>query len=261
MEYIYGPVSSWRLGSSLGIDLLSQRHRICTFDCIYCQLGKGPHYEIERKVYVPTRNIIKELEMLSLTQREVLPQIDYVTLSGRGEPTLAENLGEVIKAIKAIRKEPVAVLTNASLIIKDKIRAELSLADFVSVKLDASSEESFELLNKPAPGIKFAESIDGIKQFRKEYGGRFGLQLMFIAQNKDNAPGLAELAFEINPAEVQINTPLRPCPTKPLSKEEISVIKGYFKGLNVVSVYDAKHKDVKPINLEDTLKRRGTGKW
>ncbi len=252
MEYIYGPVSSWRLGSSLGIDLLSQRHRICTFDCIYCQLGKGKRFASSRKVYVPTHKIIKELEMVSLPQ-----PINYLTLSGRGEPTLAENLGETITAIKAIRKEPVAVLTNASLITNDKVRAELSLADFVSVKLDASSEESFELLNKPAPGIKFAQIRQGIKQFKKEYGGIFGLQIMFIAQNKDNVSELAELAFELNPDEVQINTPLRPCPIKPLSKEEISMIKGYFKGLNVVSVYDRTPKEIEPINAEDTLRRRG----
>lgn len=257
MDYIYGPVSSWRLGSSLGIDLLSQKKRICPFGCIYCQLGKSLHYEIERKVYVPTHEIIKELEMVDLTQ-----QIDYVTLSGCGEPTLAQNLGEVITAIKKIRKEPVAVLTNGSLIIKDEIREELSLADFVSVKLDASTQELFELINKPAPGIKFAEILQGIKQFRKEYSGKFGLQIMFIAQNKDNASELADLAFEFNPDEVQINTPLRPCEIKPLSKEEISVIKKYFQGrlaslLNIVSVYDAKRKEIEPINAEDTLKRRG----
>ncbi|MFH1563037.1 MAG: radical SAM protein [Nitrospirota bacterium] len=251
MKYIYGPVSSWRLGSSLGIDLLSQKKRICTFDCIYCQLGRERDYEIERKVYVPTREVIEELERLPQTG------IDYITLSGRGEPTLAQNLGEAIKAIKVIRKEPVAVLTNASLIIKDEIRKELSLADFVSVKLDASSRESYELINKPAPGIKFEAIINGIKQFRKEYRGRFGLQIMFIGQNKANATELAKLAFEINPDEVQLNTPLRPCETKPLFKEEISLIEGYFKGLNVVSVYDGKHKDVRPISLKDTSKRRG----
>ena len=93
-KYIYGPVPSWRLGSSLGIDLLSQEKKICNFDCIYCQIGKTESYTAERKVYIPVKKVIDELKFVPLVN------IDYITLSGRGEPTLAKNLGEVIDAIK-----------------------------------------------------------------------------------------------------------------------------------------------------------------
>lgn len=250
-KYIYGPVPSWRLGSSLGIDLLSCEDKICSFDCTYCQIGRTSSYITEREVYVPAEAVIEELKALPETQ------IDYITFSGRGEPTLAKNLGEAIKAVRALRKEPIAVLTNSSLMDKKEVREELSLADFVAVKLDGASEKSVELINKPAPGIGFEAIFNGLKEFRREYGGQLALQIMFIDENKEDAGKLAELCAKIRPDEVQINTPLRPCGVKPLSREEILKVKGYFKGMRVVSVYDAEHKEVRPLSPDDTLKRRG----
>ena len=250
-KYIYGPVPSWRLGSSLGIDLLSQKDKVCNFDCIYCQLGKNPGYTQKRKLYVPTENILKELNMLPKIH------IDYITFSGRGEPTLAINLGETIKAIKELRKEPIAILTNSSLIDRKEIRRELFLADFVALKLDAYSQDSLEKINRTSPGIRFENIFNGIKEFRKEYTGKLALQIMLINENKDGASKLAELAHQIQPDEVQINTPLRPCPVKPLSLSYIVRIKRHFEGLNIVSIYDAEHKKVTPISTKDTLRRRG----
>ena len=100
-KYIYGPVSSWRLGRSLGVDPLSQKNKICTFDCIYCQVGRAKPSQVQRKIYVPTKDIIQEIKNL--------PKIkaDYITFSGKGEPTLAKNLGILIKQIKKIRKAEV----------------------------------------------------------------------------------------------------------------------------------------------------------
>jgi len=261
-KYIYGPVVSWRLGSSLGIDLLSQEEKICNFDCIYCQLGLTKKHSIERKIYVPIQEVIEELERLPEAQ------IDYITFSGRGEPTLAENLGQAIKAIKLIRKVPVAVLTNSSLMDKENVRKELALADFVIAKLDAYSPESLQTINRPTKDIEFASILDGIREFRKEYEGKLALQIMFIEKNKDNVNKLSYLTNYIKPDEVQINTPLRSCNIKPLSKEEILKIKETFnsackggflrKEINVISVYDERVlKDVLPVSDEDTLKRRG----
>ncbi len=261
-KYIYGPVPSWRLGSSLGIDLLSQEEKICNFDCIYCQLGQTKKHTIERKIYVPLEKVIKELE--------ALPNVglDYITFSGRGEPTLAENLGEAIKAIKLIRKVPVAVLTNSSLMDKENVRNELSLADFVIAKLDAYSPESLQAINNPHYDIEFASIIDGIKEFKRSYQGKLALQIMFIDKNKSDVNKLIYLTNYIKPEEVQINTPLRPCNIKLLSKEEIFKIKksftatckGEFCGreLNIISVYDERVlKNVLPVSNVDTLKRRG----
>lgn len=252
-KYIYGPVPSWRLGSSLGIDLLSQDDKICTFDCLYCQLGRFSEYKTKRGVFVSTEKVIDEIKLLPDLK------IDYLTFSGRGEPTLALNLGRTIKALREIRKEPVAVLSNSSLIDDENVRKELALADYVSLKLDAYSESSLKEINRPDEKIKFNTILEGIKEFRKEFKGKLALQIMFLKENKDQAVKFIELAKDIKPDEIQVNTPLRPCGVMPLSKEEIEAIKEDFKKLPVelVSVYDKEVKKVSSISRKDTLKRRG----
>ena len=102
-RYIYGPVSSWRLGRSLGVDPISAKEKICTFDCVYCQLGRTKTFSSERREFVRIKDVIHEIQTLPL------PPIDYITFSGAGEPTLAKNLGGMIKAVKKIRKEKVLV--------------------------------------------------------------------------------------------------------------------------------------------------------
>lgn len=252
LKYVYGPVPSWRLGSSLGIDPLSLQDKVCTFDCIYCQLGETGSFSLEREVYVPVESLLEEISSLP----EI--EIDYITFSGRGEPTLAKNLGEMISLVKKLRKEKVAVITNSSLIDREDVVKDLLQADFVMAKLDAFSQESLEVINRPVKQIGFETIFNGIKKFRSVYQGKLALQIMFVEENKNNAKELAELAREIDPDEVQVNTPLRPCGVSPLSKEEIYRIKGYFEGMNTISVYDVnKEKTVRPIGGEDTLKRRG----
>jgi wyosine [tRNA(Phe)-imidazoG37] synthetase (radical SAM superfamily) len=259
-KYLYGPVSSWRLGSSLGIDLISRDKKVCVFDCVYCQLTGTSAKTRKRKIFVPTEKIVEEIKMLTPDL-----SIDYITFSGRGEPTLAKNLGEIIRQIRILRKERIAVITNSALMWDKSIRAELALSDFVMAKLDASNQKSFEKINGPVEGIRFVDVYEGIKSFHKEYDTKLAVQTMFFGMNKNEYKKLAELSFEIDPDEIQINTPLRPCGVKPLSKEEIADIKGYFieygKGIDshvkIVSVYDAEHKDVAPLSREETLRRRG----
>ena len=200
---------------------------------------------------VSTEEIIQEIKLLPDVQ------IDYITFSGRGEPTLAKNFGDAVKAVKAIRKEKIAVLTNSSLMGEEKVREELSGADFVCLKLDASDEETFRRINMPAEGIRLEDILAGIRKFKKEYHGRLALQMMFLENNKQGAREMANLAREISPDEVQINTPLRPCGAAPLSQSEMREIKKLFAGLYVVSAYEAAHKKVTPISTEDTLRRRG----
>ncbi|MDD5503807.1 MAG: radical SAM protein [Candidatus Omnitrophica bacterium] len=255
-QYIYGPVPSWRLGSSLGIDLLSQAEKICNFDCLYCQIGQVKEYASERKVYVPVKAVIEELQKLPETN------IDYITFSGRGEPTLAANLGEGIKAVKLIRKEPVAVLTNGSLMGMDEVRKEIISADFVVAKLDAHSPESLQSINRPVKGVEFGNIVEGIKVFRKSYKGKLALQMMLIDNNRNDVNKLIYLANYIKPDEVQVNTPLRQCSVRALSKEDIFKIKNNFldacAGIQVVSVFDERDgKDIVSLSDEDTLKRRG----
>jgi wyosine [tRNA(Phe)-imidazoG37] synthetase (radical SAM superfamily) len=223
-EYIYGPVYSWRLGSSLGIDPISQENKVCSFDCIYCQIGKTKNLSCQRQIYVPIDKVINEINKL--------PQldIDYITFAGRGEPTLAKNLGDMIKEVKELNIAKTAILTNSSLIYTEDLRKELLLADFVIAKLDAGSQKMLEKINQPVKGISFNMILAGIKRFKSEYKGKFALQIMFTEENQDNAQNIAEIAEEINPDEVQLNTPLRPCTVKSLTKDRLQEIKKYFKG-------------------------------
>ncbi len=249
-RYIYGPVSSWRLGSSLGIDLISRKEKVCSFDCIYCQLGRARVVTTKRRVFVATAKIIKEIKSLPPLK------IDYITFSGTGEPTLAKNLGQAIRAIKRIRKEKVAVLTNSSLMHRKDVQKDLSLADFVIVKLDAHSQDLFAKINQPVETIKLDEVIKAIRRFKKSFRGRLALQIMFVKENKEYAKQIASVAKDIKPDEVQINTPLRPCGVRPLCKKKLDKIKRYFRGINCISVYDRKRKKVNPISKKATLKRR-----
>ncbi len=250
-KYIYGPVPSWRLGSSLGIDPLSEKVKICDFDCIYCQIGKTKTFAKERRVFVPTAKIIEEIKSIPAIR------IDYITFSGRGEPTLAKNLGRMIKAIKKIRKEKIAVLTNSSLIYREDVQKDLLLADFVMAKLDVHSQDQFIMINQPMKAMKLKIIIKGIKGFKAKFRGKLALQIMFIDENKKYAKLISEIARKINPDEVQLNTPLRPSGVRPLPRKELAAIKQYFKGMNCISVYESEKKKVKPISKKETLRRRG----
>jgi len=251
LKYLYGPVFSWRLGISLGIDPISDREKICSFNCIYCQLGETKNLTSERKIYVSTDEIVEEIRSLPKIK------IDYLTFSGRGEPTLAKNLGEIIRKIKGLRNEKIAVITNGSLLFREDVVEDLLATDVVLVKLDASSQKLLTTINRPIKELTFDLILAGIKRFRKVYKNKFALQMMFVDANKNYAVELAQLAREIKPDEIQINTPLRPCKVKPLPKEEIDKIKKYFFDMNYISVYDVEKKAVEPLSTKATLKRRG----
>ncbi|MBI4846073.1 MAG: radical SAM protein [Candidatus Omnitrophica bacterium] len=250
-KYIYGPVSSWRLGSSLGVDPISQDKKVCGFDCVYCQIGRLPADASKRRCFVRTGQIIKEIKQLPDAH------IDYITFSGKGEPTMAKNLGALIQGVKKIRREPVAVITNASLLNDRQVRKDLSQADFVMAKLDACSRELFEKVNHPDVSIGFEKILQGIKKFSKGFKGRFALQIMFVKENKGYAGEIALLAKEIMPDEVQINTPLRKSKAKPLSRKTIRQIKKFFKPMRVVCVYEGKKVKAPMLDIRSTLKRRG----
>ncbi len=250
-RYIYGPVYSWRLGVSLGIDAISQKDKICNFDCRYCQLGKTTIFSNTRKIYIKETDLINEIKRLPSLN------IDYITFSGRGEPTLAKNLGTLIKAIKSIRPEKIAIITNSTLLGQKDVIKDLSNVDLVVAKLDAFDQESLENINQPMNGITFKEIITGLIKFRSRYAHKLALQIMFIKDNIKHADKLAALAEDIKPDVIQINTPLRKSPVKPLSRKELDEIKKYFCSFNIISVYDVHKKEIKPISTKNTLIRRG----
>ncbi|MBI5415947.1 MAG: radical SAM protein [Candidatus Omnitrophica bacterium] len=253
LKYIYGPVYSWRLGMSLGIDPLtpSGKRKVCNFDCPYCQLGRTVKFHTEREEFVPVDAVISEIKTLPAAR------IDHYTFSGRGEPTLAQNLGEMIRAVREATGGRVAVITNAGLIDREDVRRDLVLADLVLAKLDAYDQGSFRQMDIPDDGIDFDRVVRGLKTFRGNFAGKLALQVMFVEENKHCAARIAGIARAINPDEVQINTPLRPGGMSPLGREELMGLKTYFKGLPAVCVYEAQRKTVEPFDERATVLRHG----
>ncbi len=205
---IYGPVSSWRLGTSLGVDLLCV-DSICSFECVYCQLGKINRVTTKRGVFVETEEVIGDLEQAEWQRSDV------ITISGSGEPTLAANLGEVIFAIKHLTGKPVVVLTNSTLLSDSEVREEISQADKIFCKLDAWSDDVLRRVDRPAKGISLDSIVTGIAALRDEFTGFLALQTMILRSPSDEEiEVLSGIVRKIRPDEVQLNLPKRPIPAE-----------------------------------------------
>lgn len=202
---IYGPVRSWRVGLSLGVDLLCV-DSVCSFRCNYCQLGKINVHTAGRRIYVPTEKVMCDLRASAWREAEV------VTFSGSGEPTLAANLGEAIRRVKGFTAKPALVLTNATTLGDAEVRRDLREADRVFCKLDAVDDHTLRMINRPVEGITMRGIVEGIKTFRAEYGGHLAIQIMLQRLHRKLIGPLARLVSEIGPDEVQLGVPARPIP-------------------------------------------------
>jgi wyosine [tRNA(Phe)-imidazoG37] synthetase (radical SAM superfamily) len=253
-KHIYGPVYSWRLGFSLGIDPLTTEKKYCSYNCTYCQLGNAEQLCFERRVFVPTSAIVNEVRALPADC-----QIDHLTLSGNGEPTLATNLGDIIKALRKVRPERIAVITNSSTVMQPDVRADLCLSDVVLFKIEAPDQEVFQKISKAPDSLKLARIVEGIQLLKRTYKGKLVIQTMMTEDNMAHAAALAKLIRTIGPDEVQLNTPLRPSPVRPLSEAEMLEVKKPFveQGLSVLSVYEEEKRPYRPFDDAATEKRHG----
>jgi wyosine [tRNA(Phe)-imidazoG37] synthetase (radical SAM superfamily) len=153
VSLVYGPVPSWRLGRSLGVDPVSTPSKTCSFDCIYCQLGRTRHPLKERQVFVQPSQLRQQITEIRDTP------IDYVTFSGVAEPTLAANLGELVAVVRKRFVQPVAILTNSSLMKRGDVRQDLALFDVVVAKVDAPNERLYQQINRPFVDYNLAEVL------------------------------------------------------------------------------------------------------
>ena len=227
-RYVYGPVPSRRLGRSLGIDLVP--FKTCTYDCVYCQLGRTTNKTLERKQYVAVEEILAELEW-RLAEAD-LP--DYITLAGSGEPTLNSGIGDLIGKIKGLTDIPVAVLTNGSLLWMGEVQEELMLADLVIPSLDAGDEHLFRYVNRPHRDLSFERMTDGLAAFTKRFPGKVWLEVLLLAGvtgMPSEAMKIAAFARRIGALRVQLNTASRP-PAEdfavPLSIDQMRALNGCF---------------------------------
>jgi wyosine [tRNA(Phe)-imidazoG37] synthetase (radical SAM superfamily) len=227
-QYIYGPVLSRRLGRSLGVDLVP--YKTCTYDCIYCHLGRTTNKTVERKEYVAVDAVFEELKR----KLDEGPAPDYISLAGSGEPTLNSRIGHLIEKIKKLTSIPVVVLTNASLLWMPKVRAALMNADLVIPSLDAGDESLFQHVNRPHKKIAFQSMVDGLAEFTEKFHGAIWLEVFLIAGMTGlpfEAVKIAALTERIRPQRVQLNTVCRP-PAEdfafPLSNAQMQILRTMF---------------------------------
>lgn len=205
---VYGPVKSWRFGESLGIDPIFQTS-ICSFNCIYCQLGEIQKITRDFKNYVSTEIVLNDLKEII----EKDNKIDVITYSGSGEPSLAKNLGEMVEGIRKIVPDiPQFILTNATELGKKEVQENLKILDKVIIKWDTPTEEIFQKFNRPAAGVTLESLIDGILDFKKTYKGSIEVQSMFLPLNNKEVETYANFVKLISPELIQLNTPKRPYP-------------------------------------------------
>jgi wyosine [tRNA(Phe)-imidazoG37] synthetase (radical SAM superfamily) len=251
---VYGPIASWRLGSSLGVDLLCTEGKTCNLDCVYCQLGPSTHKETQRKKYISLDKLRADLNGAKGVAA------DWVVFSGMGEPTLAANLGAAIEVARDTLGKPVAVITNGTLLMNDRVRQELALADMVIVKLDASQDKVFQEINRPAPGLSMNQVISGLQYFRLEYKGKLAVEAMLVEANKQDAYNISYTAKVLMVDQVQLNTPLRASACSPLTKAELSDLRTskFWNTNNLIMVYDAALPQVTPLDEAETELRHPT---
>ena len=213
MGYIYGPVPSRRLGSSLGIDPVPMK--TCNWNCVYCQLGRTSRLVRQRRPYVPATELLGELEERLTAHRR--GEIDWVTIVGSGEPTLNSEIGPLIEGVKRLTTIPVAVITNGSLLSDEEVRRELRPADAVLPTLDAGNEELFRRINRPLRALTLERHLEGLRAFRREYNGFLWVEVMLVSGMNDGEEELLEIAKElrrIRPDRVDLSEPERP-PVEP----------------------------------------------
>jgi wyosine [tRNA(Phe)-imidazoG37] synthetase (radical SAM superfamily) len=206
-RYLFGPVPSRRLGLSLGVDL--NPAKVCTENCVFCQVGPTTELTLERKEWVPTAEVLAEFDRWAAAGN----QADYVTLSGSGEPTMHTGFGEVLRHVKAAGPYKTALLSNGSLMWMPEVRRDAAEADVVKVTLSAWDEKSFRRIHRPADGLTFERILQGALALRDEFHGQLWVEVMLLPGYNDE-PGqveeIAERVARVRADAVHLNTTTRP---------------------------------------------------
>lgn len=252
--HVYGPVPSRRLGFSLGVDIIPLK--TCSFDCIYCQLGRTKKKFVLRQKFFSSQEILLSIGETIRSGRK----IDFITFSGSGEPTLNRSIGKLIREIKKFAPIPVAVLTNSSLLSQKVVRKSLLEADVVVPSLDAATARTFRKVNRPEPSVKIEAIIKGLESFRREFNGKIWLEVMLVKGINDSPADIEALKgaiARINPDRVQLNTVVRPPAEKwahPLSWRELERMKNELGGrAEVVADFKRMPQPAATESLEEAI--------
>jgi len=249
---------------SLGVDMVPKK--VCSLNCVYCEVGPTTRLTSERKPYVPAEDIIRELQDYFRTQKNP----DFITFSGYGEPTLNSEIGTIFDYLKREKPEvPIAVLTNRTLLFEKEVREAIMRADLVLPSLDSATEEGFKRINHPVKTISLRQYIEGLVTFRQEFTGQIWLEVFILPGYNDSITDLDALKKEllrIKPDKIQLNTLDRPGTVSGLrsaTRQELQSIIDYWDLPNVEIIAAALErtkmasyrKDVENVIVE-TINRR-----
>ena len=223
-EIVFGPIRSRRLGSSLGINLLPEKGKLCNFDCIYCECGWNKDGRDDKRV-PDALELRGALESKLKACREQGIPIDSITFSGDGEPTLNPDFPEIIDITLELRDRyypaaKVSVLSNATMVHKDEVFEALTKVDNPIMKIDAPTTELARLVNRPYPGYKVEAVVEALKRF----DGDFVLQTMFLKSSYFDSSDPVQLnawmdiVRLLRPREVMVYTIDRETPEQDLVK-------------------------------------------
>ena len=246
-KHLFGPVPSRRLGRSLGVDLVP--YKVCSMDCVYCEVGKTTVHTNTRKEYVSTEEVIAELNEYLSTD----PELDYITFSGAGEPTLHKDFGKIVTYIKSkFPKYKLALLTNSSLFHEAILREETMQVDLILPSLDAVTESNFNKINRPTSELTIDKIIQGLIDLSGNFQGIIWLEVFIIPginDTKEELTKMKEIFQKIQPDEIQLNTLDRPGTeswVKPATRLELEKVKSALSPLPVTII--AKYKSRKQLS-------------
>ncbi len=206
----FGPIPSRRLGRSLGINNIPPK--ICTYSCVYCQIGKTSNMKIQPQAFYPPFQIFNEVQKKVKKSREKGESIDYLTFVPDGEPTLDINLGQEIQLIKSLGIK-IAVIANASLVDQEQVRENLKEADLVSLKIDSSEEEVWKKINRPHRNLHLDSLLEGVLEFAGTFKGKIITETMLIKNINDNSQHIkrvADFLAQLKPNRSYLSLPIRP---------------------------------------------------
>lgn len=254
MSHIFGPVPSRRLGYSLGVDIVP--YKVCTLDCVYCQVGRTTVKTLKRKEWISQELILENLEK-AVSKDE---KIDYITFSGSGEPTLNSSIGNIIRRIKDIYRIPVAVLTNSTLLYLPEVRNDLMEADLVAPSLDAVATDVFNMLNRPHHDLNVEKIGEGIKSFRKDFRGRIWLEVMIVKGINDSPEELKrieKMIRDLGADKIQINSVIRPAAEQGIEtadREILEFAKNFFgEKAEIIGEFQKERFGSAQDNIQETI--------
>ena len=206
----FGPVPSRRLGNSLGINNIPPK--ICTYSCVYCQLGRTNKMQVERRIFYNPQKILQAVQDKVKKVKETGVPIDYLTFVPDGEPMLDINLECEIDLLKILGIK-IAVITNGSLIWREDVREALMKADWVSLKIDSVQETFWRRINRPYGSLQLSSIQQGMLEFARSYRGELVTETMLVRTVNDSENGLSDIAdflSRLRPARAYLSIPTRP---------------------------------------------------